>query len=95
MTNRPSDRLKKLADLYEDRNKLYGNNYKKFGDMMTALFPGGLNINEKEDWNRIAIFVLICSKVSRYGERFYRGGHEDSLDDISVYAQMLQELDHE
>jgi hypothetical protein len=89
------DLLRKAAGIYEERNKLYGDNYKRFGEIMRCLFPNGLELKSAEDFNRIGIFVQVVSKVTRYGENFVRGGHPDSLDDASVYAMMLQELDSE
>tara|TARA_R110000868_G_scaffold98439_4_gene270897 strand:- start:4575 stop:4895 length:321 start_codon:yes stop_codon:yes gene_type:complete len=89
------DLLRKAAGIYEERNKLYGDNYKRFGEIMQCLFPNGLVLKNADDFNRIGIFVQVVSKVTRYGENFVRGGHPDSLDDTSVYAMMLQELDSE
>lgn len=89
------EQLHKLAELYEQRNALYGDNYKRFGSIMTVLFPEGLTLQSADDWNRIGIFVQKMAKVTRYAANFRNGGHVDSLDDLSVYAQMLQELDAE
>lgn len=91
---RPSDSLHALANLYEERNKLYGDNYKTFGKMFVALFPKGILITGESDANRMALFVHILTKAARYANN-WRTGHPDSLDDIAVYAQMLQELDEE
>jgi hypothetical protein len=85
--------LRESAQTYEDRNKLYGDNYKRFGSMMNALFPKGLTITTPESWNQIGILVQIVSKISRYCENFAKGGHDDSLLDMAVYATMLRELD--
>ena len=89
--------LKILADLFLDRNKLYGDNYKKFGALMLALqafVPGGSFPTEtKDDWNRLGLLVMLASKLSRYCSKYMDGGHPDSLDDNSVYSQMLNEID--
>lgn len=85
--------LRESAQTYEERNKLYGDNYKLFGHVMTALFPTGLKIETYQQWNQIGIFVQIVSKISRYAENINRGGHDDSLLDLAVYATMLRELD--
>jgi hypothetical protein len=47
-----------------------------------------------EEFNRFALLLQIIHKVSRYA-RAMDAGHVDSLDDIAVYAQMLQEYDEE
>jgi hypothetical protein len=88
-----SQRLRKLADLYEERNAVYGDDYKRHGDIMTALFPDGLTLNTAMDFNRYGIFKELVTKLSRYAAQWKQGGHFDSLNDKSVYAQMLQELD--
>ena len=85
--------LEKLADLYRQRNKLYGNDYKRCGEAYMALFPNGLTLRTAEDFTRFVIFSLGFGKQIRYANNFTRGGHADSLDDSSVYSQMLQELD--
>lgn len=87
--------LTDLGALYKERNKLYGNNYKNIGKAFTAMFPKGVKLNTESDFNRFAIFVQVMAKITRYGEMFAREGHADSLDDITVYSQMLQELDGE
>ena len=87
------DMLRDAAAIYEERNKLYGDNYKRFGRIMKELFPQGLKLDGHDDFNRYGVFVQVVSKITRYAENFTRGGHADSLDDMAVYAMMLQELD--
>lgn len=89
------DHLAQLGELYRERNATYTNNYKWFGRVMLALFPGGLLLETAEDFNRFGVFVQIVGKISRYAPRFAKGGHADSLDDVSVYAAMLRELDED
>jgi len=86
--------LEKKARLFEERNALYGDNYIRFGTIMKALFPKGLVLKTEQDFNRFGIFVQVVAKVTRYGENFARGGHDDSLDDNAVYSMMLKQLDH-
>ena len=80
------------AKIYEDRNKIYGDNYKRFGPALNELMSG-VTLRTPDDFNRFGILVQIFAKFSRYCNMFNNGGHKDSLDDISVYAMMLQELD--
>lgn len=87
------ERLNLLAELYKQRQQLYGDNYKLIGDAFVALFPNGLTLNSPEGFNRFSLFVQILTKMTRYGQMFAKGGHTDSLNDMAVYAQMLQELD--
>jgi hypothetical protein len=88
--------MRAAAATYEERNKLYGDNYKKFGGVMLALFPDGPpDLVTKMDWNRFGVFFQIASKVTRYAENLTTGGHRDSAHDISVYGAMLEELTEE
>jgi hypothetical protein len=92
---RADDRLMKLADLYKQRNALYKDNYKRFGKILVQLFPDGLHLKTEEDFNRMAIFLQVVHKITRYAQNATAGGHEDSLDDMAVYAQMLAEYDND
>jgi hypothetical protein len=84
--------LRECAATYEQRNKLYGDNYKKYGHVMAAIFPKGLELDSPESHNRFGILVQCISKVMRYAENINAGGHKDSAHDLSVYAAMLEEL---
>lgn len=91
------EQLRKAAEIYEQRNELYGDNYKHWGKVWLALFPDGISTTSAEDpvgaCNRMGILVQIVSKLTRYCQQFNAGGHADSLDDLAVYAMMLRELD--
>ena len=97
------DLLNSAAELYRERNKMYGDNYKRFGKIMHLLFPSGLTLLSAEDHNRFGIFVQVTSKLTRYAELFSKIGQSekidktlaDCLDDTSVYSMMLRELDNE
>lgn len=93
LTQTVPEMLREAAKLYEERNKLYGDNYKRFGSIMMGLFPSGVFLQNADDFNRMGVFVQIVAKVTRYGNLFTRGGHNDTLDDTAVYAAMLRELD--
>ena len=85
--------LAKLGEIYAERNAVYGDDYLHHGELMVILFPEGLTLKTVEDFNRYALLKDIMTKVARYMPNFTRGGHKDSLDDLSVYAQMLQSID--
>lgn len=89
------DALLDLSNLYAERNKQYGDDYKLHGHIMVALFPEGVDLSTPAEFNRYSCLKEIVTKIARYANNFSKGGHKDSLDDITVYAQMLQELDHE
>lgn len=90
--------LEEAAELFEDRTKDYGEAYKAFGKVMVEMIPVSkrpLVLKDERDFNRMGIFVHIINKVMRYAYNFENGGHEDSLTDLSVYAQMLAQIDKE
>lgn len=95
MSDSVSDNLRKAADIFDERNKLYGGQYKQFRNVIEALFPEGFRIEDEKDFNRIGCFVPMVTKLVRYCKNFHKGGHKDSLHDIAVYAMMLAELDDE
>lgn len=94
MTRTVPQALREAAEIYEQRNALYGDNYKTFGDWAWPLLREVVAIGP-HDTCRMGVLIQILSKMSRYVENFNKGGHKDSLDDLAVYAMMLQELDSE
>ncbi len=87
------DRLSALSDIYRERNAIYKNDYLEFGDVMAALFPEGITLKTGEEFNRFCLFVSMMIKMRRYSKNVLSGGHIDSLDDVAVFSQMLQEWD--
>jgi hypothetical protein len=87
------DALIALAELYRERSAVYGESYNVFGRVFAALFPAGLEIRTVDDANRAALLFHVVDKLVRYANNFERGGHGDSLDDASVYCQMLRDYD--
>lgn len=90
-----ADSLRACAKTYEERNKQYGDSYKNLGKVMVELFPDGLTLETVDDFNRFGCFFEMTNKMQRYSHNFTKGGHKDSTHDISVYSQMLEELDNE
>lgn len=95
MTNKHAiTNLREALRTYIDRNKVYGDNYKKFGNVMAALYPLGITLKTVEDFNRFGVIVMKVSKLSRYTTN-PMVGHIDSTHDDIVYSAMLEELDSE
>ena len=88
-----AEKLRFAAKTHEARTELYGNTWTSTGEIFKALFPNGINVHTADDMNRLNHLTLIIGKIGRYCARFDQGGHEDSLHDISVLAQMLSYLD--
>jgi hypothetical protein len=84
--------LRHAAEIYEQRNSVYKNNYKEFGKLAVDFF-GPIRLKTISDFNRFAVMVHILTRISRYAQCFHSGGHDDSLDDIAVYSMILRELD--
>ena len=91
----PDEALKNLSELYLNKNKDYKDCYKKHGHVIEALFPDGITLENYTDMNRFALLDMMVGKLTRYCNNFFEDGHKDSLDDISVYAQMLNEIDQD
>jgi len=93
LSRTPDERLAAAADLFRERNRQYGGNYTKFGPVMASMFPDGIILRGEEELGRLVLFAHLLTKLTRYAQNMDRGGHEDSLDDMSVYAMMLAEHD--
>lgn len=87
--------LTQLASLFEERNKKYKDNYKRFGHILIQMFPEGLALKTPEEFNRFALFLQVLHKQTRYAHSILEGGHPDSLDDTAVYAMLTQEFDND
>jgi len=87
-----AERFEALAKINRSQGNLYGD-FKKLGRVLSSIFPEGLTINGEDDWNRLALFIFAVNKQVRYSVNFHRGGHGDSLDDVSVYSMMLRNMD--
>ena len=82
------ERLHAAADLFKQRNAAYGDNYRTIGPVLAAMYPNGLTIKTEGEWQRLFTIVMSVMKTTRYAQNISKGGHADSLEDLSVYAQM-------
>lgn len=90
MKKNAADILAEMADTYRDRNKVYGDNYKRVGDVMMALFPNGVELKTQEAFNIWHLFELMIVKVTRFANTGL--SHVDSIHDCAVYAAMVESL---
>lgn len=88
-----TQRIQDLAEIHGDRKATYGEDFLRIGPSLAAIFPEGVSLKTPEDFTRFALFCQAHGKLMRYGARFAEGGHPDSLDDLSVYAQLLSYAD--
>lgn len=86
------DILREAANLFQERNAVYGNNYERVGAVMKGFFPDGITLSSVEDFNRFHIFMLMVVKMSRYTVNWEKG-HQDSIRDNTVYSAMLEMID--
>ena len=82
--------LDSMAETFRERNKVYGDNYKSVGAVMTALFPGGVSLTTKEQFNTWHLFELMIVKLTRFANTEMT--HKDSIHDAAVYAAMVESL---
>lgn len=92
MSKSPHELLREGAATFEQRNKVYGDNYLRVGNALAALFPAGVKLRTVDDHNRFQIFNLILVKLSRYCVN-WNDGHPDSIHDAMVYCAMLEAID--
>lgn len=89
------DILQGAADVYQDRNAVYKDNFRMVGKTMEALFPEGRPpLVHAAEYDRWHIFELIIVKLTRYANN-YDTPHEDSLLDMLPYLGILGGLDQE
>ena len=82
--------LDSMAETFRERNKVYGDNYKSVGAVMTALFPDGVSLITKEQFNTWHLFELMIVKLTRFANTGMT--HRDSIHDAAVYAAMVESL---
>lgn len=85
--------LEAAIETYKNKNKLYGESYKKSGQIKEILFPDGILLKTEKDFNRFAMMGAVLNKMIRYAAQFEKGGHTDSARDAIVYAAILREID--
>lgn len=90
----PIENMEAAIQTFKERNLVYGDNWKRFGPVMAALFPKGILITTEEEWNRFGCFLQVMSKITRYANNIAIG-HIDSIHDAGVYSFMLESLDQE
>lgn len=89
----PADVLQGMADTFRERNKVYGDNYKRVGAVMEAMFPDGIQLNTAAGYNKWHLFELMVVKMTRFANSGLK--HQDSIHDLAVYAAMVEFLTEE
>ena len=86
----PEQILAEMIETFQERKKLYGDNYKQIGKVMEALFPNGVTLKTIKEHNRYHLFLMIMVKVTRLAQTNLK--HKDSVHDLAVYAAMLESI---
>ena len=89
VTPRVSEILREAAQTFQDRNAIYGNNYRMVAPMVRILFPNGVpqHVIGSHRWH---LFELMLVKMSRFAISDLT--HQDSIRDLTVYAAMVESL---
>ena len=90
MSKQAHDILAEMAKTFKERNLVYGDNYKRVGAVMEAMFPHGVALQSAEDFNRWHLFELLVVKLTRFANSGLT--HQDSIHDASVYGAMVESL---
>lgn len=85
--------LNSLIKIRQERQGVYNGIENRRAEVITGLFGGYPEITNDLDLNRYGIYMKMVEKMIRYANNFYDGGHDDSLDDIAIFSQMLKEMD--
>jgi hypothetical protein len=80
--------LMKMAETYQEHNRVYGDNYMRVGKVMSILFPDGVELVTPEDFNRWHLFELVVIKLTRFTQTGLT--HIDTIHDLAVYAAMVE-----
>jgi len=82
----PDQILKELSDLYLEKNKEYGDAWKRQGEVLHALYPEGITLSCPDDYLRFHLMVQIVIKTNRIATD---KNHKDSPRDLAVFCAML------
>lgn len=81
--------MEEAANVYDERQKQYGDSYLMVGQIMNILFPNTILFGDKAHI-RIHLIGWIVGKLCRYAMSIRSGSVSgDSLKDLAVYAMML------
>jgi hypothetical protein len=82
--------LRAAAKTFEERNRVYGNNYLNVGNVMKGLFPDGMVLKTADDFASWHLLELAVVKLTRFANS--KLTHLDSIHDATVYCAMLEAL---
>lgn len=81
--------LREAAATFQERNAVYGSNYRMVAPIMKVLWPQGVP-SALVTTHRWHLFELMVVKMSRFAISGLT--HQDSIRDLAVYAAMVESL---
>lgn len=85
-----ADIERQRANTYEEKNKVYGDNFLKVGAVMEQFFPDGITLKGADAFNLWHLFELQIVKLTRFTNSNLT--HLDSIHDEGVYGAMVEAL---
>lgn len=88
--------LADMAETFRERNKVYGSNYLRVGQVMEVLHGAGTSapaselVGTAEQFNVWHLYELMIVKLTRFANSGLK--HKDSIHDMAVYAAMIESL---
>ena len=79
----------KIKNIYRQRRASYGDSYLTFGKIMNCLFPTGVTLKGTEQFMAFGLLVHVLTKLARFTCKFPKEAHSDSLQDLAVYALLI------
>ncbi len=86
----PDEILGEMAATYRERNKVYGDSWRKVGAILRILHPDGVTLETADDHNMYHLWSLMIVKITRFANTNLT--HQDSIHDAAVYAALLESI---
>lgn len=90
LTPSASDILDAMAETYRERNKVYGDNFRMVGPVMSQLHPDGVLLRTPQEHEIFHLWSLVVVKLTRFATSGLT--HEDSIHDAGVYAAIIESI---
>lgn len=87
----PEDIMRSMAETFEERGKIYGDNWKRIGAVLNALAGGdAVTVAGPDEWLRWSLYIMVVTKLTRLATTDLQ--HIDSAHDLAVYAAMWESV---
>jgi hypothetical protein len=79
--------LRKMIEIFQERNTVYQDNWKMVGRILAELHPNGITLQTAEDHAMYSLWEQLIGKLTRFAISDMT--HEDSIEDLGVYAAII------